>query len=55
MLDKNLFNPAETVKAITKANKISYRSMVDHFHSRIDEVENEMNFNVKLEMNADKR
>ncbi len=38
MLDKNLLNPTETFKAITKANKISYRNMVEHFHHRIDEV-----------------
>lgn len=29
--------------------------MVKHFHSRIDELEQEMNFNVKLEMNPEKR
>ena len=48
MLDKHLFIPDETVKAITKANKINFRGMVKHFHGRIDEIEREMNFNVKL-------
>ena len=55
MLDKNLFNPTETLKAITKANKVNYKSIVDHFHSRITEVEDEMAFNLKLEMNPEKR
>lgn len=32
MLEKNLFVPQETLKAIKKANKISYAGMVSHFH-----------------------
>lgn len=55
MLDKHLLIPEETVKAITKANKINFKGMVKHFHSRIDDLEQEMNFNVKLEMNPEKR
>jgi hypothetical protein len=52
MLEKNLFNPQETLKAIKKANKLSYGGMVGHFHERIDEVEKEMAFNLRLEMNT---
>lgn len=55
MLEKNLFVPQETLKAIKKANKISYAGMVSHFHERIDDVEKEMNFSLRLEMNNDKR
>lgn len=55
MLEKNLFVPQETLKAIKKANKISYAGMVTHFHERIDDVEKEMNFSLRLEMNNDKR
>lgn len=36
MLDRNLYIPQETVKAITKANKLNFIGMVTHFHSRID-------------------
>jgi hypothetical protein len=32
MLEKNLFNPQETLKAIKKANKLNYGVMVGHFH-----------------------
>lgn len=48
MLERNLFVPDETVKAITKANKIHFKGMIRHFHARIDEVEREMTFSVKL-------
>jgi hypothetical protein len=39
MLDRHLFIPDETVRAITKANKINFGGMVKHFHTRIDEIE----------------
>lgn len=55
MLDKNLLNPQETVRAITKANKLNYNTMLRHFNSRVDEVEEEMSVSVKLEMNSQKR
>lgn len=55
MLDRNLFNPEETMRAVTKANKINYKEMIKHFHSRIDDLEKEMEFNLKLEMNPERR
>ena len=39
MLDKHLYVPDETVKAVTKANKINFREMLVHFNTRIEEVE----------------
>jgi hypothetical protein len=39
MLDKHLFIPDETVKAINRANRINFKGMIKHFHARIDEIE----------------
>lgn len=55
MLERHLFQPEEIVRAITRANKLDFKGMVRHFHARIDEVEKEMAFSVKLEMNPEKR
>ena len=38
-LDKHLYNPTETVKAVTKANKLNYKAMINHFENRICELE----------------
>lgn len=36
MLERHIFQPEETVKAITRANKLDFKGMVKHFHKRID-------------------
>ncbi len=55
MLDQNLCNTNESVKAIKKANSIDYKAMIGHFHNEITSLQNCLNFNIRLEMDPQKR
>ena len=55
LLDNNLFVNQECVNAIKKANKIDYNGLIAHFKKSVVEVKEEMDLNIKIEMNAAKR
>jgi hypothetical protein len=43
------------VNAIKKANKIDYDSLLNHFRQKIEDVQNDLDINLKVELNPTKR